>query len=187
MRRSGVERQIQLTADGNVRMYSVVGCRECHALWIVEGRPETSRCPRCRRTHQFSKLRAFAETDSSGAAARVRSSMLAERADDGEFVDPESIDVDGVGIDDVEYLSASGIDPEAVSAAGDRSGDGNRSTRSRKQVVLDGLVELDEPTEADVVGYASAAGVPESYVERTLEKLRRAGEVTRTDGVYRRL
>lgn len=168
-------------------MYSVVGCRECSALWIVEGRPETTRCPRCRQRHQFSKLRAFAETDDADAAARVRSSMLAERADDGEFVDPESVDVDGVGVDDVEYLSASGVDPEAVSAAGERSEGGSRSSRSRKQTVLDGLTELEAPTEADVIEYATAAGVPEPAVERTLEKLRRAGEVTRTDGVYRLL
>ncbi|CCQ37129.1 uncharacterized protein Nmlp_2986 [Natronomonas moolapensis 8.8.11] len=168
-------------------MYSVVGCRECHALWIVEGRPETTQCPRCRRRHQFSKLRAFAETDAADDAARVRSSMLAERADDGEFVDPEAIDIDGVGMDDVEYLSASGLDPEAVSAAGERAERGTRSSQSRKQTVLDGLAELDAPTEADVVEYANAAGVPESAVERILEKLRRAGEVTRTDGVYRRL
>jgi len=176
-----------LSGERRPGMYSVVGCRECHALWIVEGRPETTQCPRCRRRHQFSKLRAFAETDDADDAARVRSSMLAERADDGEFVDPEAIDVEGVGIDDVEYLSASGIDPDAVSAAGERSESGSRSSRSRKQTVLDGLAELDAPTEADVIEYASAAGVPESAVERTLEKLRRVGEVTRTDGVYRRL
>ncbi|MFQ3284870.1 MAG: hypothetical protein ACI9TI_000757 [Natronomonas sp.] len=168
-------------------MYSVVGCRECHALWIIEGRPETTQCPRCRRRHQFSKLRAFAETDDADAAARVRSSMLAERADDGELIDPDEVDVEGVGMDDVEYLSASGVDPDAVSAAGERSERGNRSSRSRKQTVLDGLTELDTPTEADIVEYATAAGVPEPAVERMLEKLRRAGEVTRTDGVYRRL
>jgi hypothetical protein len=167
-------------------MYSVVGCRNCHALWIVEGRPETTECPRCQRRHQFGKLRTFAETDSSEAATRVRSSMLAERADDGEFVDPESIDVEAVGMDDDEFLSASGIDADAVSTAGERSGSAP-ATRSRKQVIIDGLTELEAPTERDVLEYASAAGVPESYAERTLEKLRRAGEVTRSEGVYRRL
>ncbi len=168
-------------------MYAVVGCRECHALWIVEGRPETTRCPRCRRRHQFSKLRAFAETESSEAAARVRSSMLAERADDGEFVDPDDIDIEGIGIDDVTYLSASGIDAAAVSEAAARADAGGTSTRSRKQVVLDGLSELETPTEDDVVEYATGFGVPEPYVERTLRKLRQSGEVTRTNGVYRLL
>jgi len=168
-------------------MHAVVGCRECHALWIVEGRPETTRCPRCRRRHQFSKLRAFAETDSSEAAARVRSSMLAERADEGEFVDPEEIDVGGVGIDDVTYLSASGVDTDAVSAAAERAEAGGSSTRSRKQVVLDGLADIEAPTEDDVIEYAAGAGVSEPYVERTLRKLRQSGEVTRTNGVYRLL
>lgn len=168
-------------------MYSVVGCGECRALWIVEGRPGTTRCPRCRKRHQFEKLRAFAETESSEAATRVRSSMLAERASDGEFVDPSEIDVEGVGMDDVEFLSESGVDPEAVSAAGDRAERGNSRSRSRKQVVLDGIDELDEPTDDGLVEYAASAGVPESYVERALEKLRRSGAVARSDGVYRKL
>lgn len=170
-------------------MYSVVGCRECHALWIVEDQPDTTQCPTCGRRHRFKKLRAFAEVDSSAAAARVRSSMLAERADEGEFVDPQEIDVEDVGMDEIEFLSASGIDTDAVAAARTRSemGAGAGSTRSRKQVVLDGIEELDQPTRAAIVEYAEAAGVPESYVDRALEKLRRAGELTRTDGVYRRL
>jgi len=168
-------------------MYAVVGCRDCHALWIVEGRPETTRCPRCQKRHRFERLRAFAETESSEAAARIRSSMLAERADDGEFVDPSEIDVEGVGMDDVEFLSASGVDPSSVSAAGDRAERGTNRSRSRKQIVLDGLDELDEPAHDEIVEYATTQGVPKRYVERALEKLRRTGTVTRSNGIYRKL
>lgn len=168
-------------------MYSVVGCSECLALWVVEDRPETTQCPRCRKRHQFGKLKQFAETDSSEAAARVRSSMLAERADDGEFLDPAEIDIDGVGVDDEEYLTASGLDAEEVAAAGDRAEGGDGRSRSRKQVVLDALSELEEPTAEAVIEYATAEGLEESYVERALERLQRAGEVTETAGVYRRL
>jgi hypothetical protein len=167
-------------------MYSVVGCTACHTLWIVEGRPETTQCPRCRRTHQFKKLKTFAETETSDAAARVRSSMLAERSDDGEFVDPAEIDLEGVGVSEEEFLSASGLDADEVSAAGERATH-SPGSRSRKQVVLDALVDLEEPTADDVASYAAEAGVPESYVEKTLEKLRRAGEVTVSGGVYRKL
>jgi hypothetical protein len=168
-------------------MYSVVGCRECRGLWLVEGRPETTECPRCGRRHRFESLRTFAETETSEAAARIRSSMLAERADDGEFVDPEDVDIEGVGVDDVEYLSSAGVDADAVAAAGERSDRGAGRSRSRKQVVLDGLADLEEPTETDLKAYATAAGVDESYVETALEKLRRAGDVTRTNGVYRKI
>lgn len=168
-------------------MYSVVGCKECHALWVVEGRPETTKCPRCEKRHRFAKLKAFAETDTSDAAARVRSSMLAKRADDGEFVDPSDIDLDGVGISDEEFLTASGLDTDEVAAAGERAEGGGGGSRSRKQVVRDALEELDEPTTEAVIDYATDAGVPASYVERALDKLKRAGEVTESGGVYRPL
>ncbi len=167
-------------------MYSVVGCSDCQHLWVVEGRPETTQCPRCRTRHRFERLKAFAETDNSEAAARVRGSMLADRADDGEFVDPAEVDPDDVGMSDEAYLSAAGLDAEAAAAAGERATEGGGS-RSRREVVLDALADLEEPTEAAVREYAADAGVPASYVERALEKLRRAGEVTETDGVYRTL
>ena len=167
-------------------MYSVVGCSECQHLWIVEGRPETTQCPRCRSHYRFESLKAFAETDTSDAAARVRGSMLADRADDGEFIDPAEVDTESVGVDDETYLSASGVDADAAAAAGERATDSGGS-RSRREVVLDALSELEEPTAADVRAYATEAGVPESYVETALEKLRRAGEVTESGGVYRRL
>ncbi|MFQ3319849.1 MAG: hypothetical protein ACI8UR_001690 [Natronomonas sp.] len=170
-------------------MYSVVGCGECHALWVVEGRPDRTQCPRCGKSHQFGKLKQFAETDTSDAAARVRSSMLAERSEDGEFVDPAEIDVDDVGMDDEEFLAASGLDADSVSDAATRaeSGQASGGSRSRKQAVLDALDDLDDPTAEEVIEYAEAAGVDESYVERTLTKLQRAGEVTETGGVYRLL
>jgi len=167
-------------------MYSVVGCNECRNLWVVDGRPETTKCPRCGKRHRFEKLKAFAETDTSDAAARVRSSMLAERSDEGEFLDPADIDIEGVGVDDEELLTASGLDADEVAEAGERATDSGGS-RSRKQVVVDALEDLPEPTAADIVAYAEREGVPADYVERTLEKLRRAGEVSVSDGVYRRL
>lgn len=167
-------------------MYRVVGCRNCQSLWTVEGRPETTQCPRCRTRYRFEKLRSFAETETSDAAARIRSSMLAKRAEDGEFVDPNDIDIETVGMDDSDFLAASGVDPDAVAEAEERTERTGRS-RSRKQVVLDGLEELDEPTRAELVEYAVTAGIDESAVERLLEKLHRAGKVTRTDCGYRKL
>jgi hypothetical protein len=171
-------------------MYSVVGCKECLALWVVEDRPETTQCPRCRKRHQFGKLKQFAETETSEAAARVRSSMLADRADDGEFLDPAEIDIEDVGVGDEEYLTASGLDSQEVTAAGERAeggSGGSGGSRSRKQVVLDALSELEEPTDDTIRAYAAEAGIAESYVDRALKKLRRAGEVIESDGVYRRV
>lgn len=169
-------------------MYAVVGCGECGALWIVKGRPETTQCPRCRTRHRFETLKSFAETETSDAAARVRSAMLAERSEEGEFVDPADIDVDEVGMAEAEFLSAAGLDEGEISDVDDRvppasAGD----SRSRKRVVLDAVEDLEEPTATAIESYASEAGVPSDYVRRALQKLRQAGELIERDGRYRRV
>lgn len=172
-------------------MYAVVGCGECEMLWIVEGRPETSQCPRCGKTRKYRKRRRFVTTEDRDHAREVRASMLAARGGYDEqfaaldsFAELES-QVDSAGIDDETYLGASGIDTDEVQAAADRRGHSNR--QSRKEVVREALRELDEPGENDVVEYATARGVPREYTERALAKLVRAGEVSENRGTYRLL
>jgi len=178
-------------------MYAVVGCGECSALWIVEGRPETSQCPRCGTTRQYDKRRQFLTTDDEDHAREVRASMLASRqGQDDAFAALDSFaelerEIDDAGVDDETYLSGSGVDPEDVAAAADRagpsSGDAKSPGRSREETVRAALRELDAPSETEVVDYAAERGVPTEYTERALEKLQRAGEVTETEGGYRLL
>lgn len=65
-------------------MYTIVGCSECNALWIVAGQPHTTGCPRCGKTHEFASLRAFAETDDLDTAKRARGHLLAQRYGDSD-------------------------------------------------------------------------------------------------------
>lgn len=188
-------------------MYSVVGCDRCSALWVVQGRPETTRCPRCRKRHRYETRKKFVVTEDAEDARGARADMLAERGTTGD----EDIDLDfaamereadEAGMSDREYLEESGIDADAVADAGAATGDrateggtgtgtgtenGAGSSRSRRGVVLDALDEIDGPTEADVVEYAEAEGVGADYVHRALAKLVERGEVTETGGRYRRL
>lgn len=174
-------------------MYSVVGCSECEALWIVDGRPDTTECPRCGTRHRTKQLKRFVETDDEDHAREVRASMLANRQGEGEaFADLDSFAgmedrIDEDVVDDREYLERSGVDPDPVEAVGERANRGSGSSPSRKAVVRAALQELDGPTEDAVVGYAEERGVPAGYVERALEKLRRNGEIVETDGRYRLL
>ena len=174
-------------------MYAVVGCSECSALWVVEGRPETTQCPRCGSRRQHAKRRKFVETDDEDHAREVRASMLANRQGHGDaFAELDSFaeldrQVDEAGVDDETYLDASGVDSEAVAAAGERAGTGTGGGASRRDTVLAALRDLDAPTEADVVAYAAERGVPADYTEKTLRKLARAGEVTESGGTYRLL
>lgn len=172
-------------------MYAVVGCSECSALWIVEGRSETSQCPRCGQRRQHKKRRKFVETDDEDHAREVRASMLANRQGHGEsFAELDSFgemarQVDDAGVDDETYLEAAGVDSDAVAAAGDRAERGSSSGTGRKETVLQALRALEEPSEADVVAYATERDVPAEYTRKTLAKLVRAGQVTESRGTYR--
>lgn len=174
-------------------MYAVVGCSECSALWLVEGRQQTSECPRCGRRHQYDKLKKFVETDDEDHAREVRASMLANRQEHGEafaeldtFAEMEH-EVDDAGVGDDEYLEESGIDPDEVQQAAERAETGPNGGRSRKETVLEALRTLDEPTEENVVEYAAEHGVPADYVRQSLTKLVRRGRVSESRGTYRLL
>jgi hypothetical protein len=176
-------------------MYAVVGCSNCSALKIVEGRPETTQCPRCGKRRKFEKLKKFVETDDEDHAREVRSSMLANRRGEGEaFAELDSFSemeerVDEAGPSDEEFLEASGIDTDEVAEAAERVENRSASTRgtSRKETVRTALRELDRPTEEEVVAFADERGVPAEYVRDALEKLTRRGEVSESRGRYRLL
>jgi hypothetical protein len=173
-------------------VYAVVGCSECSMLWVVEGRPETSQCPRCGKRRPYAKRRKFVSTENEDHAREVRASILANRSGHGEafaeldsFAEMEDY-VDDVGPDDEEYLEASGIDSDAVDEAGNRASESRSgASQSRRETVRTALRELDDPTEHDVVAYASERDVPADYTRKALRKLVRAGEATENRGVYR--
>lgn len=175
-------------------MYSVVGCDECGALWIVEGRPETSQCPRCGKTRAYEKRRAFVTTDDEDHAREVRASMLAARQGYGdEFAELDSFTemdeyVEDAGMDDETYLEQSGIDPDETEAAAERSLERTATNgTSRTETVRAALRELDEPDERAVVVYATRRGIDADAAKDVLKKLRQSGELIERDGGYRLL
>jgi len=174
-------------------VYAVVGCGDCSALWIVEGEPETTGCPRCGTRHRFASLRRLAETEREAAARQARAAILAERSGGEAALEslPTSADLpDNLppAVSDEEYLAGAGIDPEAVAAAGERAEGGSGSgSRSRVGVIRQALRDLEAPTAAAVAEYADERGVPESAAMSVLDRLVDAGEVTRAGEGYRLL
>lgn len=172
-------------------MYRVVGCRDCGALWIVADRPETTTCPRCATRHPFERLHAFAETEDGADARQARAALLADRAGQADAfadVDDElASQLDFEAVAEVSYLEESGLDPDAVAAAGERATAGPARSGSRRETVLAALDAHDRPTTAEVIEYATEHGVPAEAVHELLDRLVRAGEVSESGGRYRRL
>jgi len=116
-------------------MYAVVGCNECAAMWLLMD-PQTSdsaRCPRCGKTHQTTKLKRFFESEGPRGGPRGAAALLAKKRDESAaFAELDHVSeleraVDESGIDDREYLEASGIDADAVDEAGARAGGASRT------------------------------------------------------------
>jgi|AntDeeMetagen134_2_1112570.scaffolds.fasta_scaffold04343_4 hypothetical protein len=173
-------------------MYAVVGCGECSTLWVVEGRPETTTCPTCETRHQYEQLAKFAETDAADAAREARTALLADRSDHA----PDDLDsfatletrTENERMDGAAYLRESGVDTDAATAAGEHATSGPAAgSTSRLDTVRNAIQKLDQPTEAEVVSYATARDVPAAFAERALERLVRQGEASRTGGAYRLL
>lgn len=173
-------------------MYAVVGCSNCSALWVVEGRPDTTGCPRCEKRHQFDTLRQFVSTEDEDHAREVRASILANKAGQGdafaEVEDFATLDdyVGDAGMSDDEFLGESGVDTDEVAGVAERA-ESSRSSLSKQDAVRTALEELDEPTAGEVKAFAAEHGVDGDYVESALAKLARAGEVTENGGTYRLL
>lgn len=171
-------------------MYAVVGCSDCQALWIVEGRPERTQCPRCGSRHKFERLEPFVRTEDRDEAREVRAAVLAaEQGREGSYEDLDSVEemaaqIDDVGVSDREYLAANGIDSERVAAAAEPDDSGPTGRRER---VLAAIDAVEKPTEAAVVDYATDRGIPADRVREVLEKLEREGSVVRGAAGYRRL
>lgn len=138
-------------------MYAVVGCPECEALWIVDGRPNTTTCPRCSTRHQYDRLRKLTETPDLDAAREARTSLLADRT-----THPTTI-------------------PE------DTTPDQPQKTPSGPAVILEAVAATDPPTEDAIVAYATDYGLAPDTASALLEKLRTAGRLTKTGPHYRRV
>ena len=174
-------------------MYAVVGCSECSNLWILEGRSETTQCPRCGARKATDKRKKFVETDDAAHARDVRASMLANRQGEGDafaeldsFADLEADVADGV-VDETEYLEESGLDAAEIDAAGDRDPRGTTRSGSNREIVERALETLAEPTEDEIIEYAAERGIDPDYVVDALEKLTRRGVVSESRGRYRLL
>ncbi|WP_311172339.1 DUF5817 domain-containing protein [Halobellus ordinarius] len=176
-------------------MYAVVGCSDCEHLWLLKDAraAETATCPRCGKTHRTKKLRQFVEEDDREAARQARAALLAKRGGNSEaFAETAHVaemerELDERGVDDREYLDGSGLDPDAVEAAGERATSGRPKSKSRKEIVREAVRTQESPTTESIVAYAEERGVPAENAQDLLTKLTRRGEVSESNGTYRLL
>lgn len=176
-------------------MYAVVGCNRCGNLWLLSDPDgaETAQCSRCSKRHQVRRLRRFHETDDREAARQARAALLANKhGADEAFSELDSVAemegrIDTAAVSDEEFLAGSGLDPDAVADAAEAATSPTGDSRSREEIVREGIRDCDPSTIEGVLAYATDHGVPEDAARRLLDRLRRQGEVLERDGELRLL
>lgn len=173
-------------------MYAVVGCNECNGIWVVEGRPETSQCPKCGKRHQFDRLRNLYETDDAEEAKQARGELLAKQQDLGDaFDDLDSYSEmgDRIGESTVgdDRLESMGLGSDLLESAGRASGSGEETSKSQPEIVREAISTLEDPAQSDIVEYAAERGVSGMYTQKALESMVESGEVTKNGDTYRLL
>lgn len=176
-------------------MYAVVGCTNCSMLWLLADpdSADSAACPRCETTHRTEKLKRFFESDDRAAAKEARAALLAKQQGDSEtfaevaHVSELEAQAEKAGIDDQEYLEASGIDADSVAAAAESTDSGASSDDEIVRKAVKQAGDDDRPTDTEIVAYAADRGVPREKAERLLEKLCRAGDASESRGRYRLL
>ena len=178
-------------------MYAVVGCNECGNLWLLsdpDGQ-ESATCSRCGKRHRVGKLKRLYTDEDREAARQARAALLANKRDESEsFSEVAHVadlerQLEDAGVDDREYLAESGLDVAEIESAGENAsvGSGQSSDRSREEIVRDAVDFVEEPTESEIVAYATERGVPEDAARTLLERLVRSGDASESRGRYRLL
>jgi NMD protein affecting ribosome stability and mRNA decay len=170
---------------------TVVVCPDCRATFIVQDIPQSTTCRRCRKRHQFKKLKQYFQTENKGAARKVRTAVQAhvdDLSDEFERAQEAGVLEDIVDeiIDEDEYLSEMGADTEDVSAAEERALRNQNRQKSKKDIVFDAVREQDSPTRDDVRAYAKQFGMDGDDALAMLDKWREAGRISGNwDGPFR--
>lgn len=170
---------------------TVTVCSNCEYVFMFEHAEgqQTTNCGRCGKTHQMSRVKKYFHTDNRDAARQVRAELQADIQEDSEVFDRAKergniSEYVGQVVSGDAILEAQGIDAEAVADAGERATQTNRS-RSHKQIMREAITEQESPSRADVLAYATEAGVPEEKAESVLERMEQRGIIISAGGAYR--
>jgi len=169
-------------------MYTVVVCSECQCVWIVNGRPERSKCRRCGKNRLFKKLKKYSQHEDAEVAKLARAKTQAVIDDQKEHFErafergvlQEEIDQ---AINDDEYLSGLGLDADEIENAAEEILESPRERNSEKKIVRKAVKDQGSPTIDDVLDYAKEYELSESKAILCLERILRSGDLSPPENI----
>jgi len=153
---------------------------------MVVNDPKKTACNRCQDQLKYRELKHFFESTDEEEARRVRGKIEAKER--GELERFNELDESGVfkSADEVndnienKFLEQKGLQEI-------KSGKTENNSRSRKQIVIDGINNSSPPTKSNIIDYAMKHGISKESANDLLVKIKNRGEVTCQNGEYREL
>jgi len=158
--------------------YAVVVCSECEFVRIVDQTNKTSKCGRCGKQKKMKQMKKFVTTDSQEKARLVASEV---RAKQKGYEDDFHEAYENGEFDLSNYSGVSG----PRDWVGEDGSNNSSTSRSDKQIVLDVISDCECPTFDNIVDGASVYGLDEEKTEKLLSRLRRSGDVLKSNQEYR--
>lgn len=165
-------------------MYTVVVCSDCKYVWIVENRPDTSQCRRCRKRRKFAVLKKYYRTDDLEAATLARAHTQAKVNNQEERFAKEiesgalEIEIDEA-VPNSDFLDQKGIDSQAISKEVENIlHKKNRIPTSKSEIVEQALSRQDATTLEEFLETATGYGLTKEESLNQLKKRYQSGVIT---------
>lgn len=168
-------------------MYHVVVCSNCKNVWIVQNRPNTSQCGKCRRTRKFKLLKKYHKTDDKEEAKLARA-FYQSRVDGQEELFDRALDKGALEedldafLDEDTHLEMRGMDPQQVRNAVENILS-NHNRRSEIRIIRDAFRDLDNPNLSEFLDYTREYGISDENALIKLEGLVRSGSISEFENI----
>lgn len=151
-----------------INNYTVVSCANCEEVWIVEGNPERSQCPRCEKTRKFKLLKKYRSYDDIEKARIVRAKVKAAIGGNEDGFN-QAFEDGSISAKDIDIFSGSRFS--------------KNQSKSFDEIVKEGISKSD--TIDEVVEYCEQRGYGEEKVKKYIEKKKVKGDIIQSGNSIR--
>jgi len=144
----------------DLMLYYVIVCPDkyCRGITIASKKTESKQCMECNKSYKFDKYKIAFETEDHNQAIAARTQLITKQSKKG----PEFEEIKNMG----------GLEEQESVFPKDTP---EKDNRSPKEIVLDSIESVEEPTEENIISNCVKNGVNKEKAEKILNRTLQQG------------
>lgn len=138
----------------------------CRGITIASKKTKSKQCMSCNKSYKFNKYKIAFQTEDHNQAIAARTQLLTKESSGGPTF--EEIQKEG-GLEEQDRVFPKDED--------------NKDNRSAKEIVLDSIDSVDEPTEDNIIAKCVEDGLRKEKSEKILERTLQRGYAIKNKGL----